>query len=553
MKFMLAQVNPTVGDIAGNTAMILAAYQRGVEAAVDVVVMPECVVSGYPLGDLVLRSSFIAACEKATDEITQAVLNGGHKTVLIFGSPLSAGHGDKKAVNAAVVVGAGYSRIITKSELPNYGVFDEQRHFVTDDYEPTCVTIRGHKIGVMICEDCWFPRVTEKLVRDGAEMLIAINGSPFEMEKNIRRHNVVMERVAETGLPFLYVNMVGGQDELVFDGGSFWISGTRMGVADTFREQFPVVFVEPGTKTVPQPLDDLTYPIGDVYEAIVLGTRDYFRKQGFSRAVLGMSGGIDSALVAAIAVDALGAANVDLVCLPSKFSSAGSVDHAILAGKRLGANIRTINIEDGVDAIRKAYASGGNGDFLTGTSDENVQARIRGVILMATSNQEGSLLLTTGNKSEVSVGFSTLYGDMNGGFNPIKDCYKTTVWAMSEWRNELGREDLVYCRFRGPAGEVIPKIIITKPPSAELRPDQTDEQSLPPYPTLDAILKGMVEREKSRVDLIAEGHDPATVERVRKLLDAAEYKRRQAAPGVKVTTALFGMERRYPIVNAWRG
>lgn len=609
MKFAIAQLDPKVGDIEGNAAMIRAAYVEGARNGADVVVCPESVLTGYPLEDLVLRQSFMDAVEQAVATMVSDINTLGHDTVLVFGTPKVF---DGDTYNAAIVIDPQNQpnvQWVVKRELPNYGVFDEKRHFVAGRFPPHIVEIRGHKVGLMICEDCWFPQVSNELSNDGAAILISINGSPYEMGKNVTRRKVIAHRIKETGLPFMYVNAVGGQDELVFDGGSFYYDGETLQEAPVFvegityfdvnlpftdrhvidGEQTAIIrddgtfshWIDPGSVKVteqsivrthsPRPPAMITldnYPVveesgvASVYQAIVLGLRDYMIKQGFKSGLLGYSGGVDSGIVAALLCDAIGAENVHLVRMPSKFSSDHSLSDAEDGAERLGCPMTTIPIEGIVDELRNAYTMAQRHFVhpqkvyaLQGAADENIQARARGNILMAISNQEGRLLLTTGNKSEVSVGYATLYGDMSGGFNPIKDCYKTMVWALCRWRNGLSAADVKAFGFLGKGDiDVVPEAIIVKPPSAELRADQKDTDSLPPYETLDKILIGFIEREKSSAEIVASGvADEATVTRMRRLVDMAEYKRRQAAPGVKITSKLYGRDRRYPIVNGWRG
>jgi NAD+ synthase len=600
-KFAIVQFNSIVGDLEGNYLGHIAHIKEAVEAGADMVVFPEMSLTGYPLEDLVLRHSFVDAVEDYTQKLIDEIMLKWPDVGVIFGAPrFRAGH--QTIFNSSFFInGASNSewtkvQIVDKVELPNYGVFDEKRVFATGG-EPFPIDFHGHKIGLLICEDTWFPGVSRTLHENGAVMLLSVNGSPYEMGKNVVRRQVAANRIKETGLPLMYVNMVGGQDELVFDGGSFYWDGKVLQEAPHFKAGifYMDVTLDKATshlnkdgRSVARIRDDGTfagwngdtdvislrgYPevqpsgIKEVYQAIHLGLKDYMLKQKsargvpvFGRAVLGYSGGVDSGIVASVACDAVGPENVHLVRLPSKYSSEGSLTDAEDGAMRLGAPMRTIHIEPVVDALRQAYwgAQGGCNFYtyrnseLTGVADENIQARARGNILMAISNQEGHLLLTTGNKSEVSVGYSTLYGDMSGGYNPIKDAYKTTVWELCRWRNSLTQEELNELGFLGRATEVVPEAIISKPPSAELRPDQKDEDSLPPYPVLDAILKGMIELEKSMVELINEGFNQEQVVRVRNLIDNAEYKRRQAAPGVKLTSKIHGRDRRYPIVNAWR-
>jgi NAD+ synthase len=584
MKIAILQLNPTVGDIEGNRKMLFEAYKEAAKNGADLAVAPECVLTGYPLEDLVLRENFMMAVVNGVSELCSEVRASGYDTVLVFGTPYYDQMED--GVNNTVWKVDPKSdqiQVNCKWELPNYGVFDEKRVFIRNKINTgTVFDVHGSKIGVMICEDAWFPTVSKNLAQGGASFLISVNGSPFEFGKNHTRRDVVRDRIKETGLPFLYVNLVGGQDELVFDGGSFFYDGKSVtefpyfetGIfyvdADipqgTWRPEYgPRITLDNYTDAEPSGVEA-------IYRACVLGLRDYVTKQGFKSVLLGYSGGVDSGIVAALACDALGHENVLLVRLPSKFSSDGSLTDAADGAKRLGAAMRTIQIEPIVEALRHAYSAsfvenpeaqqsrgwtpGGETTWpkLTGTADENIQARARGNILMAISNQEGHMLLTTGNKSEVSVGYSTLYGDMSGGFNPIKDCYKVTVWELCRWRNTLTADQIRDFDFKGKATEVVPEAIIVKPPSAELRPDQKDEDSLPPYPVLDTILRAMIEDEKSVLDIVNEnGYDEGVVRRVRNLIDNAEYKRRQAAPGVKITSRLHGRERRYPIINKWRG
>ncbi len=584
IRIAIAQVNPTVGDLDGNVERIMSAYDDATRQGADLMVAPECVLTGYPLEDLVSRDSFMTAVNAAREALVARVVASGSRTAIVFGAPCSGAYHDG-VHNSAFIVdptsdGTWPGRDMThKSELPNYGPFDEKRTFVPG-HEPAPWSWRGRTIGVMICEDAWFPRVSATLSAHGAELLIAINGSPFEIGKDQVRRDVVEDRVRETGRPFLYVNLVGGQDELVFDGGSFAHDGRTITQFPSFQEGVWIHehdfeahangkadridsdlmegmdemldHEDHRARTAPAPVPD--QGIGPTYRACVLGLRDYLRKQGFEKGVvLGMSGGVDSGIVAAMACDAIGPAAVTLVRLPSRFSSAGSLVDAEAAAARLGVtDLRTVPIEGVVDALRGAYA-GATGHPLTGIADENVQARARGTILMAISNQEGRIVLSTGNKSEVSVGYSTLYGDMCGGFNPIKDLYKSTVWDCCRWRNSLDSATLADMGLLGREAVVVPEEIIVKPPSAELREGQADSDSLPPYEVLDDVLQTLIERRGSQADAVARGHDPATVARVGRLLDVAEYKRRQAAPGVKVTGMLHGRDRRVPIVNAWRG
>lgn len=554
MKIAVVQFNPTVGALTQNVEAMIAIYREAEAEGVDLVVFPEMSVTGYPIEDLAESRHFVEATEKANRALMEGVIG---RAGIIFGTLIDRGPGSKPSNGAylfdATAHGISEAQKVIKYELPNYGVFDEKRIFepahIADVYP---LVFRGKRLGVMICEDTWFPVVTDKLVRSRAEMLISINGSPFEIGKDQVRIGVAKDRRAGNDLPLLYVNLVGGQDELVFDGGSFLMDGNGLTQYPAFAEGWWVADVVPGVKDFETAKSD---KFAAIYRACVLGLRDYMAKQNFTSVVLGMSGGVDSGIVAAMACDAIGPDKVNLVRLPSKYSSDGSLTDAAEANDRLGTKMRTIEIEGVVNALRVAY-SDANYSYprdnyrpsLKGVADENIQARARGNILMAISNQEGHLLLTTGNKSEVSVGYSTLYGDMAGGFNPIKDCYKTTVWALCRYRNALDQEDLAALGFHGRVADVVPEAIIVKPPSAELRPDQKDEDSLPPYEVLDDILERMIEKRQSTRE-ISEQYPRETVLRVRQLVDRAEYKRRQAAPGVKITSKLHGRERRVPIVN----
>jgi NAD+ synthase len=572
VKISAVQFNPTVGALSLNRERILAFYKKAAAEGADLVVFPEMAVTGYPIEDLAESRHFVKAAAEARAHIIKNIKGDA---AILFGCLIDNGD-ERKPSNGAVLFDpkSGVEQTIVKYELPNYGVFDEKRIFEAanlEDIKP--ITFRDNTLGIMICEDAWFPEVYSRLAL--SDVIISINGSPFEIGKNKTRVDVAKKRAQETfqrntvNKPFLYVNLVGGQDELVFDGGTFLIDRNGLTQAPFFFENIKTFDVQPGhynETTVEDSMAKLSMTVKPsgveaIYQACVLGLRDYVAKQSFHTVVLGMSGGVDSGIVAAIAVDALGADKVHLVRLPSKFSSEGSLTDALEASDRLGTKMRTIPIEPVVDALRAAYAGAGydwiveKGDRpkLTGVADENIQARARGNILMAISNEEGHMLLTTGNKSEVSVGYSTLYGDMAGGFNPIKDCYKTTVWEMCHYRNEMSPNDLINKGFLGPNVEVVPDDIITKPPSAELREDQQDSDSLPPYDVLDKILSSMIEKRMSVEEIVATGIPRETVVRIRTLVDRAEYKRRQAAPGIKITSKLHGRERRFPIVNHFTG
>ncbi|MEM1381349.1 MAG: NAD+ synthase [Pseudomonadota bacterium] len=544
LKIVLAQLNPIVGDVEGNTELILKARAEAGDA--DLVVCPELSVSGYPPEDLVLRRSYTAACRKAVDRLAEATADGGPG--LLIGAPWADDQSPgRRPFNAAIMLdGGAITGVARKVCLPNYGPFDEPRTFKQGP-APAPIAFRGTRLGVMICEDMWYPEPAQTLAEQGAEILVVPHGSPFRTAVSQERFYHAHARSKETGLPLAFINQCGGQDELVFDGGCFVVdAGQVYGQLPLFEQgALPVAFLRDNDRLVPQPTAAEPWSTGErvIYEALVTGTRDYVQKSGFQSAVIGLSGGIDSALVAAIAVDALGPENVHCVRLPSRYTSAGSMTDAEACAQALGVRLDTVDIEPAFQASQTmlAHVFEGRDPDVT---EENLQSRIRGTIVMAMSNKLGSMMLTTGNKSEMSVGYATLYGDMNGGYNPLKDVYKTTVFALSRWRNEDKPSFAL-----GPHGEVIPEVIITKPPSAELREDQKDEDSLPPYDELDKVLFGLTEEDVGVDEMIRRGHDAALVHRVRRLLFTAEYKRRQSAPGPKVSTRYFGRDRRYPIVN----
>ena len=545
LRLAIAQINPHLGQIATNLALIRAARAEAAELGADLVVTPEFSIAGYPPEDLVRKPAFLAECEKALDQLAQDTGDGGPG--LIVGGPWQE---DGQVYNAAFVLDGG--RIIArraKHELPNYGVFDDKRVFDSGP-APGPVVFRGNRIGLLICEDWWFPTVAETLMESGAEMLLSVNGSPWEDGKQDDRVTLAVERVVETGLAFVFCGQVGGQDELVFDGGSFVLNPDRTLACQMKLFESDLVVTDweyVGDKLVcmPQPLPDEPYRMELIYRAMMLGLADYVRKNRFPGVILGLSGGIDSALSAAVAVDALGADKVRTFMLPSPYTSQDSLDDAAKCAELLGISCDTVPITPAMDAFNGALApifAGRQADI----TEENIQSRARGLILMAISNKLGHMVLTTGNKSEMSVGYATLYGDMCGGFSVLKDVYKTLVFDLCRWRNEYVPEGGL-----GPEGLVMPERVITKPPSAELKPNQTDQDSLPPYDELDSILSGLIEGEQS-VDALADrGHDRATVLRVWRMLDRAEYKRRQAPPGVKITRRAFGRDRRYPITNGF--
>jgi NAD+ synthetase len=543
MKVALAQINTTVGDLAGNEAKILAAYQRGTEARVDLVVLPELSVCGYPPRDLLHKRNFLPANWAVLQRLAKATGTTG----LLVGY---AGTNDKRpgreATNsAALLQHGGIVAIRHKTLLPTYDVFDEDRYFepATENHP---VEFNGEKIGLTICEDVWNdedfwrdrryrknPAV--ELAAAGAMILFNISASPWHLGKNRTRHDMLANLAAKTRCPLLYCNLAGGNDELIFDGSSLVFTGTGQLAAEggLFCEDFLVVDTAQPGAIGPQVMADEER----IYRALTLGLRDYLHKCGFKSAVLGLSGGIDSALTAVIAVEALGPENVRGISLPSQFSSQGSLDDAQALAANVGIQYDVIPIQTAFEAVKaglKPIFAGRKED----TTEENIQARLRGVMLMALSNKLGSLLLTTGNKSELAVGYCTLYGDMCGGLAVISDVPKTMVYRLANWIN----------RER----EIIPAASITKPPSAELRPNQTDQDSLPPYDVLDAILEACVVGQKSPEEIVRSGFDAATVHRVARLIDLNEYKRRQAAPGLKVTSKAFGVGRRIPIAQRYR-
>jgi NAD+ synthase len=539
-----AQLNPTVGDIAGNIKKILEVYAKHKTQA-DLIVFSEMVISAYPTDDLVLKPFFIDRVMKGVENLARKIDGDG------AGLLVSAPWRDQgKVFNAALLLHDG--KIVAKRykhNLPNYGVFDEVRVFAPGDL-PQPVDFKGARLGIMTCEDMWFPEVTSHLRKLEAEILISPNGSPFEMEKTHVRLDHAQKRVKESGLPLLYVNQVGGQDELVFDGASFILdhTGKVLTQMPSHQEYITTSIWEQGVDRVwicksTETSHDLFSGSEAIYQTLMLGLRDYVDKNGFPGVLLGMSGGIDSALSAAIAVDALGPERVRCYMMPSAYTSADSIEDAAACAQMLGIQHGNIPIEPVVKSYGEALKDAANQNIL-GTAAENIQARARGMLLMALSNATGYMVLSTGNKSEMSVGYATLYGDMCGGYNVLKDVYKMTVFELSKWRNQQHPKNA-----RGTASRVIPERIITKPPSAELRPDQKDEDSLPPYAVLDDILLCLVEKEMDLTDIAARGHAPELINRIWKLLDRAEYKRRQACPGVKISRKAFGRDRRYPITN----
>jgi NAD+ synthase len=542
LTIALAQMNQRVGDLVGNGKAILAVREQA--AGADLLMVPELQLTGYPPEDLVLKPEFVRRTMEAAERLVDATATPG--PALLFGS---IHHEEGENYNVMILAEGG--RVVArtlKRELPNYGTFDEKRVFAPGPL-PEPIDFRGVKIGVPICEDIWQEAVCAHLADAGAELLLVPNGSPYELDKDDIRQRLVRSRVTMTGLPMAYLNRVGGQDELVFDGSSFIMhpDGERVVQMADWDEQLLITEWKreaEGWRCATRADHELDPYPEDVYRAMVVGLRDYVSRNGFPGVILGLSGGIDSALSAAIAVDALGAEKVWGVMLPSKYTSEESLGDARECARLLGCRHDVISIAPGVAAFDQALAEAFQGTK-PGLAEENIQARLRMVALMALSNKFGPMLLTTGNKSEMSVGYATLYGDMSGGYNVLKDAYKTTVFALSRWRNHNRPEGAL-----GPEGPVMPANVITKPPTAELRPGQKDEDSLPPYSDLDRILEALVDKEMSvRETAAATGEPEELVAKMEQLVLRAEYKRRQAPPGVKIGVRNFGRDRRYPISN----
>jgi NAD+ synthase len=544
LRIALAQLNPIMGDIAGN--LCLARRARADAKDADIILFSELFIVGYPPEDLVLKPALQDDAREAIEQLARDTADGG--PAVLIGTPwVEAG----KLYNACLFLDGGKIAGRTfKHDLPNYGVFDEKRVFAPGPL-PAPFDIRGVRVGIPICEDIWTPEVVACLSQTGGQILLVPNGSPFEAGKEDRRLDLIGARVAEARLPLIYLNQVGGQDELVFDGASLVANADGSIAWGLPAWEECVVTTEwqrrdggwvcvPGERAAPEERSP------SVYHAMMLGLRDYVNKNRFPGVVLGLSGGIDSALSAAVAVDALGPARVRCVMMPSRYTSQESLDDAQACATMLGVPYETIAIEGAVKAFGETLAPAFAGKHAD-TTEENIQSRIRGVLLMAISNKFGPMVLTTGNKSEMSVGYATLYGDMCGGYNVLKDVYKMEVFRLARWRNQAVPKGGL-----GPSGRVMPENIITRPPSAELRADQKDEDSLPPYEILDGILDCLVEKEMSFEEVCAKGYQPATVKRIEHLLYISEYKRRQAPPGVKISARNFGRDRRYPITNAFR-
>ena len=547
VNIYIAQLNPTVGAIDANVAAIAAAHARAHEATADLMVTPELSVIGYPPEDLVMKPFFQRQAKKAVEGL--AKLTQGGKPAMLVGSCWVI---DGELYNVVLLLDGGEIKdIIIKYQLPNYGVFDEMRVFKAADSPQDPIEFRGLKLGVMVCEDMWFADSAAHAKARGADVLIVPTCSPFEIDKHSERLDHAKRRVAETGLPLMFVNQISGQDELVFEGASYVLNedGAMLLQMKAWTEhEYLTSWVKSpnGWKCETQHKENIPQGLEAIYQAMVLGLRDYVRKNHFPGVVLGLSGGVDSALSAAVAVDALGADKVDCVMMPSKYTGDESLSDAAGNAENLGVNYTTIAIKPGVEAF-DTMLEGAFKDTSPDTTEENIQSRLRGMILMSLSNKFGRMVLTTGNKSEMSVGYATLYGDMCGGYSVLKDVYKTTAFDLCRWRNAHVPEGGL-----GPSGEVIPDNIITKPPTAELREDQRDDDSLPPYEALDDMLRCLVDEEMSAADVVARGHSIEEVARIEHLLYIAEYKRRQSPPGVKLTRRNYGRDRRYPITNGFR-
>jgi NAD+ synthase (glutamine-hydrolysing) len=570
LRLAAAQLNTVVGDLSGNVDRILAALSSAEAAGADICVVPELAIPGYPPEDLLLKPGFVADNVAALEKVAAAT----GQCAMVVGYVGATPDGTGLSNAAAVCAGGRVAGIYRKRFLPNYGVFDEQRWFVPSTDVPTLFGVAGAWVGVSVCEDVWFPSgpVAEQ-GRAGADVVVNLNASPYNRGRRRERLAMLGERVVEAGCAIAYVNQVGGQDELVFDGDSLIVTadGALLAAGAQFATDLVVVDIPlstgrdpnrlhegatPLTRVVvtearqgdrepvlPPPLRPVLSDDAEVYTALVVGTRDYLRKNGFSDAVIGLSGGIDSSLVATIAVDALGPARVHGISMPSRYSSDGSRQDAQALADLLGIDLRVVPIEEAHVAFTSMLA-GVLGREPSGLTDENLQSRLRGVLLMGVSNAKGWIVLTTGNKSEMATGYSTLYGDSAGGFAVIKDVPKTLVYDLCRYRNTRA----VLEGLPAP----IPDSVLDKPPSAELRPDQRDDQSLPPYEELDPVLQGYVEGDRTAADLVADGFDPAVVEQVVRLVDGAEYKRRQMPPGVRISTKAFGKDRRMPITNRYR-
>ncbi|MBU3258940.1 NAD+ synthase [Roseovarius sp. PS-C2] len=544
-RLTLAQLNPTMGDLKGNAALARKAWAEGRAAGANLVALPEMFITGYNTQDLVMKPAFQADAIAEIEALARDCADG---PALAIGGPALEG---VELYNAYYILQGGkIAARVFKHHLPNETVFDEKRIYASGDVTGP-YAVDGLRIGSPICEDSWFEDVAETLAETGAEILLVPNGSPYYHSKVSYRHQLMVARVVETGLPLIYLNLVGGQDDQVFDGGTFALNpGGELALQMPLMQEdivhLDLIRTDGGWRFEKGDLAPIPETTEQDYHAMVLALRDYLRKAGFSKVLLGLSGGIDSALVATVAADALGADNLRCVMLPSEYTSDASLEDARALAENLGCRYDFVPIAQGRQAITDTLAPLFDG-MKPDVTEENIQSRLRGLLLMAISNKFGEMLLTTGNKSEVAVGYATIYGDMSGGYNPLKDMYKTRVFETCRWRNANHRDWM-----EGPAGQVIPQRIIDRPPSAELAPDQRDEDSLPPYEVLDGILDILVDQDGSIADCVAAGYDRADAKRVEHLLYISEYKRFQSAPGTRLSKRAFWLDRRYPIVNRWR-
>ena len=562
LRIAVCQLNLHVGDLDGNKEKIITAYKQAESATADIAIFPELAVCGYPPEDLLLKSAFVEEVQKTLETISREINSCVAVIGFVSGEEAAADPVRRTSNSAAICANGRIYGIYNKRALPDYGVFDEERYFSPGKGQAPIFEINGVNVGVTICEDLWLPNgVIDELATNGAQIVLNLNASPYELGKIQTRLKVLQQRIQEAKIPIVYVNQVGGQDELIFDGGSMVIAadGNVLSNAPQFEETVIIADIEPTTKTSDEadikiPLDSKEYdppqsqlkhtlfqplePLSEIWKALCLATSDYLRKNNFTDVVIGLSGGIDSAIVATIAADALGPEHVHTVALPSRFSSTHSIEDAASLAANLGCDHRVIPIEQTHEAFLRTLSESFTG-ISEDTTEENLQSRIRGTLLMALSNKFSWLVLTTGNKSELAVGYSTLYGDTAGAFAVIKDLWKTQVYDLAKWKNFTAGK------------EVIPNSIIEKPPSAELRPDQLDEDSLPPYEILDKLLRDIIEKDKVISQLIQEGYDPDMVKHVASLVDLAEYKRRQSPVGPKISPKAFGRDRRIPIINAY--
>ncbi len=545
LKIMLAQLNPTVGDLEKNSNTIMETYSHAVQKQIDILAFPEMFLSGYQLQDLVLKKAFQEDVKNFLKILTKKCISS---TYLLLGAPIIE---KGKLFNAYLLINKGEQKIISKKfHLPNNSLFDEKRYFNKSDSR-NLVEIKGIKIGFPICEDIWFSDISKVLKKEGADLLISPNGSPYERHKLKKRQNEVLKRCKENNIPIIYLNLVGGQDDQVFDGGSFAMdnNGDIKTQLPQFEKKTIILEFEkkgPFFRSSKNMFSEIKNDLSQDYRAISEGTKDYILKSGFSKVIIGLSGGIDSALVSTIAVDILGNKNVYCVKLPSQYTSKLSSIDADDLVRNLNCGIKTIPISKIYNLVKQTVFPSML-EQKENETEENIQSRIRGLILMALSNKSGNLLLTTGNKSEIAVGYSTIYGDMCGGYNPIKDLYKTRLYDISKWRNSAHESWM-----KGPRGPIIPVSILEKPPTAELRPNQTDQDNLPPYDILDSILECLIEHDMSISEIVNKGYEYNMIKKIEKLVFQSEYKRFQSAPGVHLTENSFQLSRRYPIVQKWR-